>query len=53
MLRPELGVLFMTAYAHNMQGGSGVLEAGMELIAKPFEVDTLIERVHRMIAHAS
>jgi len=53
LLRPELPVLFMTAYAHNVQIGAGALEPGMELIAKPFEVDMLIDRVNRMLARAT
>ncbi|RDV05682.1 response regulator [Undibacter mobilis] len=52
VLRPNLRVLFMTAYAHNAKVGAGSLEAGMELIAKPFEIDTLIDRVCRMIDEA-
>ncbi|HWK95164.1 MAG TPA: ATP-binding protein, partial [Pseudolabrys sp.] len=52
LLRPQLPVLFMTAYAHNIQVDAGALEAGMELIAKPFAVDALIERVNRVLAAA-
>ena len=53
LLRPQLPVLFMTAYAHNVPIGTGALEPGMELVAKPFEIDALIERVNRMLARAS
>lgn len=53
LLRPELPVLFMTAYAHNARIGAGALEPGMELIAKPFDVDALIVRVNRMLAATS
>ena len=49
VLRPNLKVLFMTAYAHNTRIGTEALEPGMELIAKPFVVDALIERVNGMI----
>jgi CheY-like chemotaxis protein len=49
VLRPNLKVLFMTAYAHNTRIGSEALEPGMELITKPFVVGALIERVNGMI----
>lgn len=49
VLRPNLKILFMTAYAHNVQIGAGALEPGMELIAKPFIVGSLIDRVNGMV----
>ena len=47
--RPDLKILFMTAYAHNVQVGTGVLEPGMELLAKPFIVGSLVDRVNGMV----
>lgn len=49
-LRPGLRVLFMTGYAHNAAVRDGELEPGMELITKPFAVDTLVDRVRAMLA---
>ncbi|WP_434456670.1 PAS domain S-box protein [Stutzerimonas urumqiensis] len=47
--RPDLKVLFITGYAENATLASGFLEPGMEMITKPFSVDTLAERVREMI----
>jgi DNA-binding response OmpR family regulator len=49
MERPDLKVLFMTGYAHNAGVGSGALDRGMEIIAKPFAVDALAGRVEAML----
>lgn len=43
--RPMLPVLFMTGYAENAVNPAQFLAPGMELLLKPFEVDTLLERV--------
>jgi len=43
--RPTLPVLFMTGYAENALDPARFLEPGMQLLLKPFEVDTLLERV--------
>ena len=48
-LRPGLPVLFMTGYAHGAVGGGGALDAGMELLAKPFELDVLARKVQAML----
>ncbi|MFC3607687.1 ATP-binding protein [Stutzerimonas tarimensis] len=42
--RPDLRILFMTGYAAQA-ASSGFLEPGMDLISKPFTVDTLIRHV--------
>jgi signal transduction histidine kinase/ActR/RegA family two-component response regulator len=47
-LRPGLKVLFMTGYAGNAALASGFLEPGMELITKPFPMQTLVTRIRAM-----
>jgi PAS domain S-box-containing protein len=47
--REGLKVLFMTGYAQNALGGDLELEAGMELITKPFALDALAARVRSII----
>lgn len=46
--RPDLKVLFVTGYADRAAGNS-FLEAGMEIIIKPFAMDVLAEKIHGMI----
>ncbi|MGE0750844.1 MAG: PAS domain S-box protein [Variibacter sp.] len=48
-LRPNLRVLFMTGYAEKAALSEGALDAGMEMIVKPFSIDALTERVRAMI----
>jgi len=51
--RPGLRVLFMTGYAHNAAVGTGsALEPGMEIISKPFALDTLAKKIRAMIEPA-
>jgi CheY-like chemotaxis protein len=47
--RPGLSVLFITGYADNAAVGNGNLETGMEILAKPFELEALTRRVRDMI----
>ncbi|MCQ4286560.1 PAS domain-containing protein [Pseudomonas stutzeri] len=47
--RPGLSVLFMTGYAEQA-ASSGFLEAGMDMISKPFQIDHLAARVRGMLA---
>ncbi|MCV6799198.1 PAS domain S-box protein [Achromobacter ruhlandii] len=51
-IHPGLKVLLMTGYAESAARGSGFLDSGMELIVKPFALDTLAERVLRMLEPA-
>jgi PAS domain S-box-containing protein len=51
-LRPGLKVLFITGYAENAAVGNGHLEPGMELLTKPFSLDTLVGKVHEMMKAA-
>jgi PAS domain S-box-containing protein len=47
-LRPGLKVLFMTGYAENAVFGTGYLDAGMQMITKPFDPEALATRVRGM-----
>jgi CheY-like chemotaxis protein len=46
---PELKVLLMTGYAESVVAPDGVFDADMSLITKPFTMDALTTRVHRML----
>ena len=46
---PHLPVLFMTGYAEQAATAGGLLEPGMALIAKPFSIDAMFERVQQML----
>jgi CheY-like chemotaxis protein len=50
--RPELPVLFITGFAENAVVGDGPLEAGMELVTKPFSMEALGSRIREMIERA-
>ena len=47
--RPNLKVLFVTGYAENAVVGNGHLDAGMQVITKPFAMAALGARVRDMI----
>jgi PAS domain S-box-containing protein len=49
MVRPGLRILFMTGYAENVIG-DGKSEPGIQLLAKPFAIDTLTARISAIIA---
>ena len=49
LLRPELTVLFMTGYAENAALASGFLEPGMEMITKPFAMESLASRIRAIL----
>ncbi|RAU45546.1 response regulator [Pseudomonas sp. RIT412] len=51
--RPGLPVLFMTGYARNAEVRGDLLERGMEMMIKPFNIDDLAQRVRRLIELAS
>ena len=48
--RQGIRILFMTGYAENAALHGGFLEAGMEMITKPFPMDTLAQRVGYILA---
>lgn len=48
-VRPDLKILFITGYAETVAIGSGDLKPGMQVLTKPFAVDTLTARVTQLI----
>ncbi|WP_188379887.1 hybrid sensor histidine kinase/response regulator [Oxalicibacterium faecigallinarum] len=51
--RPNLPVLFITGYAENAVLNHGDLEAGMQILTKPFATDALTARVESLIGGKS
>jgi CheY-like chemotaxis protein len=49
-VRPNLKTLFITGYAENAVIGNGQLEAGMQVLTKPFAVKTLVSRVSELMS---
>jgi PAS domain S-box-containing protein len=47
--RPELRVLFITGYAENAAVGNGVMERGMQVMTKPFEIEALVQKLRDML----
>jgi len=48
--RPGLRVLFITGYAENAVVGNGHLEPGMQVLTKPFAMETLASRIRDLMA---
>ncbi|TCP36939.1 PAS domain-containing protein [Sphingomonas sp. BK235] len=48
---PELKVLFVTGYAEEALVRSGFLDPGMDMIAKPFDIDALAAKIASMLGH--
>ncbi len=51
--RPDLKVLFITGYAENAVLGNGYLRPGMQVLTKPFVLETLATRIKDLIAEPS
>jgi CheY-like chemotaxis protein len=49
LFRKDLKVLFITGYAENAAVGNGHLDPGMEILAKPFAMSTLANKVREML----
>jgi len=49
---PGVPVLFMSGYASDMIASKGVLEKGVHFLQKPFDIDTLREKVRAVIGDA-
>jgi CheY-like chemotaxis protein len=47
--RPNLKVLFITGYAHDAAISNDLLAPGMQMITKPFALETLATRIREMI----
>jgi PAS domain S-box-containing protein len=48
-LRPNLKVIFITGYAENAVIGSGNLGPGMQIITKPFSIESLGDKIRVML----
>jgi PAS domain S-box-containing protein len=48
--RPGLKTLFITGYAESSAIGDRQLESGMQVLTKPFAIDSLIARVREMLS---
>jgi len=51
-LRPQLKVLFITGYAPDAEVRDEFLAPGMDMLSKPFSIDTLGARVRQLIGHS-
>ena len=49
-LRPQLKVLLMTGYAEKAANNAGFLDAGMEMLTKPFTIDILTHKIRGMLS---
>ena len=49
-LRPHLKTLFITGYAENAVIGNVQLGQGMHILAKPFEMELLVQKVQEMLS---
>ena len=47
--RPDLRVLYMTGFARNTVVHNGILHPGVNFIAKPFSLEELAEKIHRIL----
>jgi signal transduction histidine kinase len=47
--RPRLRILFTTGFARNAVVHNGVLDAGVNFIAKPFVMEELAEKIHQIL----
>jgi signal transduction histidine kinase len=47
--RPEVKVLFTTGYTRNAIVHNGILDPGVNLIAKPFTIEALAEKLHGLL----
>jgi PAS domain S-box-containing protein len=49
-LRPQLKVLFITGYAESAVVGNGHVEKWMSVVTKPFDFETLAQKIREMLA---
>lgn len=51
-MKPDLKILFTTGYTRNAIVHNGVLDAGTNLLSKPFSIDALAEKVRTILDQA-
>ncbi|MBB3999368.1 hybrid sensor histidine kinase/response regulator [Aureimonas pseudogalii] len=51
VLRPDLKILFVTGYAENAVLNNGHLDAGMQVLTKPFNMDDLARRIITIVSN--
>jgi CheY-like chemotaxis protein len=49
VMKPDLKVLFTTGYTRNAIVHNGVLDAGTQLLSKPFSIDDLAAKVRSIL----
>jgi CheY-like chemotaxis protein len=49
LARPDIGVLYMSGYAHPVLASQGTLDLGISLVEKPFSERDLVVRVRQVI----
>jgi DNA-binding response OmpR family regulator/nitrogen-specific signal transduction histidine kinase len=47
--RPTLPILFMTGYAESTLAGGDLLDEGMDILIKPFEIEQLLSKVRSVL----
>lgn len=50
-IRPEIKVLFMSAYSDEIVTSHGVVPAGVNMIRKPFRLEDLVKRIESVLAN--
>jgi signal transduction histidine kinase/ActR/RegA family two-component response regulator len=48
-LRPQTRILFMSGYPADIVGSHGILEPGVQFLAKPFGIDALLAKVRQVL----
>jgi signal transduction histidine kinase/CheY-like chemotaxis protein len=50
-LRPEMKVLYMSAYPEDIIGPRGVLDEGTHFIQKPYKLDALLQKMRKVLGN--
>ena len=49
LARPEVKILYMSGYTHDLVTQQGILETGSELLHKPFAINALLAKVRDVL----